>query len=81
MAAMDASGRATLTWVQSRNGSVDGLGFTYWKGSAWSTPEVVPGTSGISVADLSVLAGPSGLVVLWTEDGTMGARLRSARWH
>jgi hypothetical protein len=81
VATQDALGRPTLLWVQTRSGSVDGLGFTYWNGSAWSTPELVPGTAGISVTGLSALAGPSGLVALWTENGTMGAHLRSARWH
>jgi hypothetical protein len=83
VATQDASGRPTLLWVQSGSGggSVEGLGFSYWNGSAWSTPELVPATAGISVAGLSVLPGPSGLVALWAENGAMGAHLRSARWH
>jgi hypothetical protein len=82
-ATQDPSGRPTLLWVQSASGggSVEGLGFSYWNGSAWSTPELVPGTAGIGVTGLSVLAGPSGLVAVWAESGAMGARLRSARWH
>jgi hypothetical protein len=83
VATQDALGRPTLLWVQSGSGggSVEGLGFSYWNGSGWSTPELVPGTAGISVAGLSVLAGPSGLVALWAESGATGAHLRSARWH
>jgi hypothetical protein len=81
IATQDAQGRPTLLWVQTRSGSVGGLGFTYWNGSAWSTPELVPGTAGINVTGLAVIAGPSGLVALWTESGAMGPRLRSARWH
>jgi hypothetical protein len=81
VATQDALGRPTLLWVQTRSGSVDGLGFTYWNGSAWSTPELVPGTAGISVVGLSVVAGPSGLLALWAETGAVGPRLRSARWH
>jgi len=81
IATQDASGRPTLLWVQTRNGSVDGLGFSSWNGSAWSTPELVPGTAGISVTGLCIGAGPSGLMAVWAENGTLGSRLRSARWH
>jgi hypothetical protein len=82
-ASRDALGRPALFWVQTRNGTHEGLGFSRWNGTAWSAPELLPGiTSGATIQGFRAVAALDGLVVVWAETSAdPGTRLRSARWH
>lgn len=76
----DASGRPALLWIQRGTGGVhQGIGFSRWDGSAWTTPVILPGTAGATIQRISATAGPGGLLAGWVEGGT-SLRFRSALW-
>lgn len=77
----DASGRPALLWIQRRNGTVEGLGFSYLTGGSWTTSTLLPGTAGSDPRNLQAGAGPGGLVAAWEQPGGRTVVLRTALWR
>lgn len=77
----DAQGRPALLWIQSRNGVVEGIGFTRLDAGAWTPPLLLPGTAGSAPQNLRASAGPGGLVAAWEQPGDRTFLLRTAVWR
>lgn len=77
----DAAGHPALLWIQRGTGGVyEGIGFSRWDGSAWTTPGILPGTVGKAIQRLFAVAGPAGLAAGWVEVGDRTLLLRTALW-
>lgn len=81
VAVRDANGRPALLWIQRRNATVEGIGFSRLEAGAWSTPALLPGTSGVGMQNLRAVAGPGGLVATWEQFGERVILLRAAAWR
>jgi hypothetical protein len=77
----DASGRPALLWIQQRNGTVEGIGFSRLDGSQWTAPLILPGTAGLVLHNLHAAAGPGGIVATWEQGGNRTTLLRAALWR
>lgn len=77
----DASGRPALLWIQQRNGTVEGIGFSRLDGTQWTAPMILPGTSGLVLHNLHAAAGPGGIVATWEQGGNRTTLLRAALWR
>lgn len=77
----DASGRPALLWIQQRNGTVEGIGFSRLDGSQWTEPVILPGTAGLVLQNLHAAAGPGGIVATWEQGGVRTTLLRAALWR
>ncbi|HJW34346.1 MAG TPA: hypothetical protein VJ505_13450 [Holophagaceae bacterium] len=81
VAVRDAAGCPALLWIQRRNGTVEGLGFSRMEAGAWTTPSLLPGTAGVGMQNLRAVAGPGGLVATWEQIGDRVMLLRAAIWR
>ena len=77
----DASGRPALLWIQQRDGTVEGIGFSRLDGTQWTAPIILPGTAGLVLQHLHAAAGPGGLVATWEQGGNRTTLLRAALWR
>lgn len=78
----DTSGRPALLWIQrGSGGTAEGIGFSRWDGSAWTSPEILPGTAGRTLGNLMAVAGPSGLLAGWVEAGDRVQWFQTALWR
>lgn len=79
--ARDASGRPALLWIQrGATGVYEGIGFSRWDGTAWTSPAILPGTAGKTIQRLVALPGPGGLLAGWVEVGDRILLFRTALW-
>ncbi|MCY2991620.1 MAG: FG-GAP-like repeat-containing protein [Planctomycetota bacterium] len=75
------NGAAVAVWAQATDGSNTGQTpyYAMWNGSAWSTPEAIPGSAAAEIRSIRAASLSDGRVVaLWAELGDDGFILRSA---
>lgn len=81
VAVRDATGRPALLWIQRGVAGIgEGIGFSRWDGTAWTTPAILPGTAGKGIQRLLTVAGPGGLLAAWVEVGDRVLLFRTALW-
>ncbi len=81
LAVRDAAGRPALLWIQRRNGTAEGIGFSCLEAGAWTAPTLLPDTSGAGMQNLRAVAGPGGLVATWEQFGDRVLLLKAAIWR
>jgi hypothetical protein len=80
--ARDASGRPVLLWIQRGSaGAYEGIGFSRWDGTAWTSSTILSGTAGKTIQRLVAQPGPGGLLAGWVEVGDRILLFRTALWR